>query len=109
MALPTCEQTLASDAIDISECCLDSLLFNLHIRCLAKLQKHDKGTNRSTENDPEMKKRSEFKKLYGMQAAIRKGTFTFNGWPLGHVVSCLWGSKGKLISILGHHEMCGIP
>lgn len=72
------------------------------------LQKHDKGTTRGRGNYPDNNK-PEFKKLYGMQAAIRKGTFTFNGWPLGHVVSCLWGSKGKLISILGHHEMCGIP
>jgi len=55
---------------------------------------------------PREKKCSEYGKVFGMRSAISKGCFTFYGWPLNHVVNCLWGSKGKLLSVLGHHEMC---
>lgn len=59
-----------------------------------------------TSDAPPERKKKETDKVYGMKSAIRQGRFTFNGWPLSHVVSCLWGSKGKLVTAMGHHNMC---
>eukprot|EP00892_Ulva_mutabilis_P008652 jgi/Ulvmu1/6159/UM028_0015.1 len=48
---------------------------------------------------------SKFAKVFGMRSAINKGSFTFHGWPQSHVVDCLWGTKGKILSLLGHDRM----
>jgi hypothetical protein len=54
----------------------------------------------------EFGKKSELSKIYGMKKSVREGSFNFQGWPKSHVVSILWGTGGKLLTAMGHDNLC---